>query len=155
MGGVIEEADGGGEAGGILPGEHLRRVPLVDQFDESLQLGRDQHDVDRSCPEHAVGLRYRGEQPVPHLFLPLNRPDLLSCMHDGEGIIWKCLLEKLDVLEGDALLSLGTPGNDSDLHGFTCSCIIYGSEADGRIYLVGRGGYAATAVSCGPGDAGK
>ncbi len=55
VGGVVEEADGGGEGGGVFAAEGFGRAALADQLDEALIRTGDEQIVYGEGPQDGVG----------------------------------------------------------------------------------------------------
>lgn len=125
---MVEEVDGGGEGGSEFVEERWTGIMGEEQFDEPLELRRDEHDIDRRCEEDGIRGVDGGDDFFELLLLCFECSDALADVLDNERVLRVCQFEEPDVLHRHALHSLGAAVQDTDLHGGISCFPVWGAR---------------------------
>ena len=122
MCGVIEKVNRRGECGGVFVLEGILRLSFPDHLDEALVVAVHVEDVEGKGPQDAIGRLHLFDDLLKGLLVALDLFDPLGDVHDFQIMLWKHLLDILDVLHRDALYALGASIQDCDLHSSLLVC---------------------------------
>ena len=82
-------------------------IPLKDEFDESLILGRNQENIKRNCPDHCICLFNFINNSIKNILIFFDPLDLLRNIFKFIFMIREFLLDEFSIMQGYAIISFG------------------------------------------------